>query len=43
MKKVGVKNDNEFIMWFLENRLSYQRSEIEFSILRQNKRAIRIK
>lgn len=42
MKKIGVKNDNEFIMWFLENRLSYQRSEIEFSILRQNKRAIRI-
>lgn len=35
MRKIGVKNNNEFIMWFLENKQSYESSRIEFSILRR--------
>lgn len=31
MRKIGVKNNNEFIMWFLENRQSYQSHRLEFS------------
>lgn len=36
MRKIGVKNNNEFIMWFLENRLIYQDSSEELSILRRS-------
>ncbi|WP_042958569.1 helix-turn-helix transcriptional regulator [Erwinia tasmaniensis] len=36
MRKIGVKNNNEFIMWFLENRLIYQNSSEELSILRRS-------
>ncbi|MDF7788619.1 LuxR C-terminal-related transcriptional regulator [Pantoea stewartii] len=36
MRKVGVKNNNELIMWFLENRSVYQGRSAEFSILRRN-------
>ncbi|QAB32671.1 helix-turn-helix transcriptional regulator [Pantoea ananatis] len=35
MRKIGVKNNNEFIMWFLKNRAVYQDSSAEFSILRR--------
>ncbi len=35
MKKIGVKNNNEFIIWFLENRKNYQSSCSQFSILRR--------
>ncbi|MEJ1268928.1 helix-turn-helix transcriptional regulator (plasmid) [Pantoea allii] len=35
MKKIGVANNNEFIIWFLENRNTYQESRMEFSILRR--------
>lgn len=36
MRKVGVRNNNEFIMWFLENRINYQEGRVEFSILRRS-------
>lgn len=36
MRKIGVKNNNEFIIWFLGNRHSYQSNKIEFSILRRS-------
>ena len=36
MKKVGVKNNNELIMWFLENRAAYQCHSAELSILRRS-------
>ncbi|CCG85767.1 helix-turn-helix transcriptional regulator [Erwinia piriflorinigrans] len=36
MRKIGVKNNNEFIMWFLENRLIYQDSSKKLSILRRS-------
>lgn len=35
MKKIGVKNNNDFIMWFLGNRHSRQSSTAEFSIPRR--------
>lgn len=35
MRKIGVRNNNEFIMWFLENRINYQESRVELSILRR--------
>ncbi|MDN4129995.1 MULTISPECIES: helix-turn-helix transcriptional regulator [Pantoea] len=35
MKKIGVVNNNEFIIWFLENRNNYQEKHMEFSILRR--------
>jgi len=35
MRKIGVKNNNEFIIWFLENKQSYESGKIEFSILRR--------
>ncbi|AOE42555.1 helix-turn-helix transcriptional regulator (plasmid) [Pantoea agglomerans] len=35
MRKIGVKNNNEFIMWFLKNRNNHQISRLEFSILRR--------
>ncbi len=42
MKKIGVKNNNEFIIWFLENRENYQDSRAEFSILRRKSPASKI-
>lgn len=36
MRKIGVKNNNEFIMWYLRNRSIYQGSAAEFSILRRS-------
>ncbi|MBD8144405.1 helix-turn-helix transcriptional regulator [Pantoea agglomerans] len=36
MRKIGVKNNNEFIMWYLGNRSIYQGSAAEFSILRRS-------
>ncbi|MBC0855525.1 helix-turn-helix transcriptional regulator [Pantoea stewartii] len=36
MRKVGVKNNNELIQWFLENRAVYQGRSAEFSILRRS-------
>lgn len=36
MRKIGVRNNNEFIMWFLENRMNYHDSHVEFSILRRS-------
>jgi len=41
MKKLGIVNNNEFIMWFLENRTSYQDSCAEFTILRRRNPASR--
>ncbi len=35
MRKVGVKNNNEFIIWFLKNRPHYQQCATEQSILRR--------
>jgi len=35
MRKIGVKNNNEFIIWFLENRSNYHGGKAEFSILRR--------
>lgn len=35
MRKIGVKNSNEYILWFLKNRTVYQDSSAEFSILRR--------
>jgi DNA-binding NarL/FixJ family response regulator len=35
MRKIGVKNNNEFIMWFLKNREIYQGSRAEYGILRR--------
>ncbi|MCW0307097.1 helix-turn-helix transcriptional regulator [Pantoea ananatis] len=35
MRKIGVKNSNEYILWFLKNRAIYQGSSAEFSILRR--------
>lgn len=35
MRKIGVKNNNEFIMWFLKNRAIYQDSRAEHGILRR--------
>ncbi|MDE8555935.1 helix-turn-helix transcriptional regulator [Pantoea agglomerans] len=36
MRKIGVKNNNEFIMWYLGNRTIYQGGAVEFSILRRS-------
>ncbi|KTS25535.1 hypothetical protein NS381_20695 [Pantoea stewartii] len=36
MRKVGVKNNNELMMWFLQNRLVYKNRCAEFSILRRS-------
>ncbi|MFN2049721.1 helix-turn-helix transcriptional regulator [Pantoea agglomerans] len=36
MREIGVKNNNEFIMWYLGNRSIYQDSAAEFSILRRS-------
>ena len=33
MKKIGAENNNEFIMWFLDNRSNYLKEENERSIL----------
>ncbi|MCT6592920.1 helix-turn-helix domain-containing protein [Pantoea dispersa] len=35
MKKIGVVNNNEFIIWFLENRNNYQGDRAESGILRR--------
>lgn len=35
MRKIGVKNSNEFIIWFLENRSNYRGGRAEFSIVRR--------
>lgn len=35
MRKIGVKNNNEFIIWFLKNRAVYHDGIAEFSILRR--------
>ncbi len=35
MKKIGVKNTNEFIQWFLNNRQSCQDDGAELIILRR--------
>lgn len=35
MRKIGVKNNNEFIMWFLKNREIYQGRRAEYGILRR--------
>ncbi|KTS24926.1 helix-turn-helix transcriptional regulator [Pantoea stewartii] len=36
MRKVGVDNDNEFIMWFLENRQTYRNDNVELSIMQSS-------
>ncbi|KTS72220.1 helix-turn-helix transcriptional regulator [Pantoea stewartii] len=36
MRKVGVDNDNEFIMWFLENRQTYRNDNEELSIMQSS-------
>ncbi|KTS72227.1 helix-turn-helix transcriptional regulator [Pantoea stewartii] len=36
MRKVGVKNNNELKMWFLQNRLVYNNRCAELSILRRS-------
>ncbi|MGC6657704.1 helix-turn-helix transcriptional regulator [Pantoea sp. EEL5] len=36
MRKVGVKNNNELKMWFLQNRLVYNNHCAELSILRRS-------
>ncbi|MGP2417205.1 helix-turn-helix transcriptional regulator [Pantoea ananatis] len=35
MRKIGVKNNNEFIMWFLGKREIFQGSRAEIGILRR--------
>ncbi len=35
MRKIGVKNNNEFIIWFLKNRAVYHDGIAEFSIMRR--------
>ncbi|MEN7463190.1 helix-turn-helix transcriptional regulator [Pantoea dispersa] len=35
MRKVGANNNNEFIIWFLKNRKSYQYTMVEYTILRR--------
>ncbi|NQE77540.1 helix-turn-helix transcriptional regulator [Pantoea ananatis] len=35
MRKIGVKNNNEFIMWFLGKREIFQDSRAEIGILRR--------
>jgi len=35
MNKVGARNDNEFMIWFLENRQLYLEEKSENSILRK--------
>jgi DNA-binding NarL/FixJ family response regulator len=41
MKKIGVVNNNEFIIWFLENRKNYQGGRAESGILRRRTPASR--
>ncbi|MCW0323510.1 helix-turn-helix transcriptional regulator [Pantoea dispersa] len=41
MKKIGVVNNNEFIIWFLENRKNYQGGRVESAILRRRTPASR--
>ncbi|KAF6660693.1 helix-turn-helix transcriptional regulator [Enterobacteriaceae bacterium EKM102V] len=41
MKKIGVVNNNEFIIWFLENRKNYQGARAESGILRRRTPASR--
>ncbi len=35
MKKIGAENNNEYIMWFLENRHDFKENLSEMSILRR--------
>lgn len=35
MRKVGAKNNSEFIIWFLKNKSIYQEENVELSILRR--------
>jgi len=41
MRKIGVKNNNELIMWLLQNRTIYHSLRAEFSILRRGMPATR--